>query len=290
MTTMVLSRPRSEHRESTATVRDALTVVAIAGLWFVVQLMFLGGLGEHRAQETGYADLRANLAAATAPTGGVIEPGTPVALMSIPRLGLQQVVREGTAAGDLLSGPGHRRDTPLPGQLGVSMIYGRAATYGAPFGTIATLSPGDQIGVVTQQGDRLFVVDGVRRPGDPLPPALTADGARLTLVSAAGTGPLPALSPSGVVYVDATLRGKPFVPKAGRPAAVPESEQTMASDHSALPLLTLCLAALVAAAAGVVWARSRWSASLVWVIAAPVVIALAWAGTDVAMRMLPNLM
>lgn len=288
MTTMVMSRPG--HGDRTAAVRDGLAVIAIAGLWFVVQLMFLGSLGEHRAQETGYADLRANLAAATAPTGGVIEPGTPVALLSIPRLGLQQVVREGTASGDLLSGPGHRRDTPLPGQLGVSLVYGRAATYGAPFGTIATLSPGDQIRVVTQQGDRLFVVDDVRRPGDPLPPALPVDGARLTLVSAAGTGPLPALSPSGVVYVDATLHGKPFVPKAGRPTAVPKSEQTMSSDRSALPLLTLCLAALVALAAGAVWAGSRWSASLVWVITAPVVIALAWVSTDVATRMLPNLM
>ena len=290
MTTMALSRPRSGHGDSMAAVRDGLTVLAMAGLWFVVQLMFLGGFGEHRAQETGYNDLRANLAAATAPTGGMIEPGTPVALLSIPRLGLQQVVREGTASGDLLSGPGHRRDTPLPGQLGVSMVYGRAATYGAPFGTIATLSPGDQMHVVTQQGDALFVVDDVRRPGDPLPSPLPADGARLTLVSAAGTGPLPALSPSGVVYVDATLHGKAFVPTPGRPAVVPEDEQTMSSDHSALPLLTLCLAALVAVVAAVVWARSRWSASLVWVITAPGVIALAWASTDVAMRMLPNLM
>ena len=58
--------------------------------------------------------------------------GEPVALLSIPRLGISQVVVEGTASGDTLAGPGHLRDTVLPGQVGTSVVYGRAATYGAP--------------------------------------------------------------------------------------------------------------------------------------------------------------
>ena len=32
---------------------------------------------------------------------------------------------EGTSSGTLMSGPGHRRDTPFPGQAGVSVIVGR---------------------------------------------------------------------------------------------------------------------------------------------------------------------
>ena len=63
----------------------------------------------------------------------------------------------------------------------------------------------------------------------------------------------------------------------------------MATDPGALPLLALCLALLLALTLGVVAARQRWSAALVWVVASPLVIALAWATTDVVMRLLPNL-
>jgi sortase A len=45
-------------------------------------------------------------------------------------------VVEGTASSDLLDGPGHLRSTVLPGQVGTSVVMGRAKTYGAPFGAI----------------------------------------------------------------------------------------------------------------------------------------------------------
>jgi len=279
--------PPAQERLGVA--RDGFAVLALVALWFVAQLVFLGGLSENRAQDVLYTHLRSELAAATAPTGGAIKPGRPVALLTIPRLGLREVVVEGTGSGDLLAGPGHRRDTPLPGQLGVSLVYGRALSYGAPFGHVTELRAGDLVEARTQQGPSRFRVDGVRRAGDPLPGTLAADGARLTLVTAEGGGPLAALSPRDVVYVDATLLGKAFVPAAGRPAAVPEAERAMARDQSALPLLVLCLAALVAVAAGVVVARSRYPASLVWLVTTPVLLALAWVTTDVAVRLLPNL-
>jgi len=56
-------------------------------------------------------------------------------------LNLSQVVVGGTSAGDLESAPGHRRDTALPGQVGVSLIYGRAVTFGAPFGQLDGCGP-----------------------------------------------------------------------------------------------------------------------------------------------------
>ena len=62
----------------------------------------------------------------------------------------------------------------------------------------------------------------------------------------------------------------------------------MHSDHGAFPLLALHLALLLAATLGVVVARQRWSAQLVWIVAAPVAVALAWSTTDVVMRLLPN--
>jgi sortase A len=269
---------------------DALAVLAIVALWFVAQSLFLGGLSENRAQATLYRQFRSELAAATAPTGGVIDPGKPVALLKIPHLGIEPVVVEGTASGDLLAGPGHRRDTVLPGQEGVSLVYGRARTYGAPFGDVTKLVEGQRIVARTAQGRSVFRVDGVRRAGDPIPKPLTAGQGRLTLVSAEGRGAVAALAASSTVYVDATLVGKAFAAPAGRPAAVPESEHSMGIDTSALPMLVLCFAAVIALVAWIVVARQRRPAVLVWVVTAPVVLALAWASTDVAMRLLPNLL
>jgi len=272
------------------TITTALTMVALICLWVAAQLLFLSGLSEQRSQQVRYTEFRAQLAGATAPIGPVIEVGEPVALLTIPRLGIQQVVVEGTASGDLLAGPGHRRDTALPGQEGTAVVYGRAVTYGAPFRDLPSLVVGDRIEAVTAQGEQVFHVIGVRRAGDALPQPAEAGRARLTLVTAEGDGTrIGGITPGQVVYVDAEATNA-FPAPPGRPNGVPETELSMARDPGALPLLTLCLAGLLAAALGLVWARGRWESALVWVIGSPVVIALAWQTTDVAMRLLPNLM
>jgi sortase A len=263
-------------------------MLAIVCLWMAAQMLFLGGLSEHRAQELLYGEFRTQLAGATAPLGPVVPVGDPVAVLTAESIGLQQVVVEGTASGDLLTGPGHRRDTVLPGQEGTSVVYGRATTYGAPFGRLSDLHAGDELVVVMSQGELTFVVDGVRRAGDPLPQPAPAGAARLTLVTAEGSGRLSALAPKSTIYVDATAP-KAFPAPPGRPAAVPESEKAMKTDQGALPLLALCLALLLALTLGVIAARQRWSSALVWVLASPVAIALSWSSTDVVMRLLPNL-
>jgi len=277
-----------EVEEAVSLVSSIFTMVAIISLWFVFQLLVLSGFSEGRDQHLLYQQFREQVAAATAPTGPVVAPGKPVALLTIPHLGLSQVVVEGTASGDLLAGPGHRRDTVLPGQRGVSLVYGRASTYGAPFSRVTTLHQGDQIVVQTAQARTVFEVDAVRRAGDPLPTPPTGEQARLTLVTAEGTGPLSGLRARNAVYVDATAaKGQPF--PAGRPTAVPATEKAMAVETGALPMLALALALLGALTLGVTVARQRWSGALVWVIASPVVVALAWFTTDVVMRLLPNL-
>lgn len=280
-------RPGGGH-EALSFVSSAFTMIALICLWFVLQVLVLSGYSAERDQQLLYAQLRTELAEATAPTGPVVPAGDPVALLSIPRLGLQQVVVEGTASGDLFAGPGHRRDTVLPGQQGVSVVYGKASTYGKPFADLERLRPGDRVITQTAQGETEFKVDGIRRAGDSLA-ALPAGAARLTLVTAQGQGRLGALRPGETVYVDATAAQAMPVP-AGRPTAIPEAEKPMAGDTSALPMLALALAALGALTLGIVTARQRWSGALVWVIATPVVIALAWFSTDTVMRLLPNLM
>lgn len=265
-----------------------MTVAALACLWMVLQTLFLGSVSYQRHQDLLYDEFRAQLAGATAPVGPIVPAGDPVALMRVPRLGLEQVISEGTASGDTLQGPGHRRDTVLPGQVGTSVVYGRAVTYGAPFASVPDLRVGDRIDIVVGQGPVSFSVIGVRREGDPLPEPIPSGAARLTLVTAEGSGRFADLSPDSVVYVDAEAdEGFPAPP--GRPGAVPASEKAMAGDPGAGPVVTLFLALLIAATAGFVVACQRWSPIRVWVVGAPGVIAAAWLTTDGVMRLLPNL-
>lgn len=263
------------------------TMVALVCLWSLLHLLVLAQVSHARSQDLLFREFRVQLAAATAPVDGTAAPGSPVALLRIPALDVDEVVVEGTAPGDLFAGPGHRRDTVLPGQVGTSTVYGRAATYGAPFRDLASLRTGDRIEVVTGQGETTFRVTDLRRAGDPVsPPA--AGVARLTMVSAEGAGRMAGFRPGATLYVDAEApRG--LASPGGYSPDVPESEKAMARGIESLPTLCLGLALLIALTLGVIAARLRWSLGLVWVVAAPVAIALAWFTTDAAMRLFPNL-
>lgn len=270
-------------------VRLLLTVAVIA-LWAVAYLVVISPVQHDRAQQVLYSTFREQVAAATAPIGGLVPPGAPVALLEIPGLGLREVVVAGTASGDLMTGPGHRRDTALPGQVGVSVLYGRASMFGAPFAQLTALRAGDQITVVTGQGVFDYRVDGVRRTGDPLLPPPEPDTSRLTLVTAEGDGRLAAIAADETVYVDATLLGEAQPAPSGRPAIIPPEEKAMTGDAGALIPLVLWLQALAVAGAGFVWARARWGRWQPWMIGVPLVLALAWVATENAARLLPNLL
>jgi sortase A len=264
-------------------------MITLVSVWAVLQLLVLGGVSHDRAQTLLYRDFRVQLAETTAPLGPTIPVGDPVALMSIPAIGLDEVVVEGTASGDLLVGPGHLRGTPLPGQRGFSVVMCRAATYGAPCAHLGDLRRGDDLELVTSQGRTTLDVIGVRREGDPVPAFTDPAAAVVTLISAEGQGRLSALTPDTTVYVDA-VASEAFATPGGYGGVAPLAEQAMERDTSALPLMALWLALLVGLSTAVVLARQRWSASLVWVVAGPVALTLAWLATDTAMRLLPNLL
>ena len=258
-------------------ISTAGTMVAIVCLWVVGQMLFLSSFAENRSQELLYGELPGRRW--PAPPHRSVRPrpsGDPVATLSIPRLGVYQVVVEGTASGDTLAGPGHLRKTVLPGQAGTSVVYGRAATYGGPFRDLGKLRPGDDIDVVMAQGEVHFKVVNVRRAGDPYSQPLAAGGARLDLGTAEGSGPLACPHARARWSTSTPTHRKGFIPPSGLPETVPDPEQIMHSDHGAFPLLALHLALLLAATLGVVVARQRWSAPLVWIVAAPVAVALAW--------------
>ena len=84
--------------------------------------------------------------------------GDAMARIRIPDIGVDKIVVEGVTLDDLKQGPGHYPDTPLPGQPGNAAIAGHRTTYGAPFGRVDELDPGDEILVTTVQGSFRYEV------------------------------------------------------------------------------------------------------------------------------------
>jgi sortase A len=260
-----------------------MRLFALGVIVFIVYVLLLGALQYNRAQDVAYDKIRGQLAEATAPIGPGIQYGAPVAVLDIPGLGLRQVIREGTTGSVMMNGPGHRADSPLPGEAGVSVIYGRSLSYGGPFRTVPRLGPGARFEVVTGEGRFNYEVKAVRRAGDPLPEA--TNGSRVTLVTAEGS-PVP----SKTVYVDAELvDGQALPDPGGRLARVPDSQQAFGVDVSGVLTLVLWLQALIAVAAGVVWFRSRIGRWESYLIGAPIVVALVWRVFEQIAAMLPNL-
>jgi LPXTG-site transpeptidase (sortase) family protein len=296
-TTLATPVPRPVVRSVTAVrhlARGGLLTLAALLLGLTAQLLFVSGLQERAAQHTAYDSLRAQLALGTAPVaqtdqqGDLLAPGTPVAIVDIPALHVHQVVLEGTDSGVMTDGPGHRRDTPMPGQAGTSVLMGRAAAYGGPFEHLDELAAGDTFSVTTGQGKAKYQVFGVRRAGDPAPAPLDAGKGRMVLLTATG----PDFMPGGVLRVDAELVSAPAQTPAAviRSGTLPESEQPLARPGGVPWPLVMWLQALIAVAVAAVWAWHRWGRHQTWIVFAPVVAVL---GLQVATRvteLLPNLM
>jgi sortase A len=78
--------------------------------------------------------------------------GSAIAILKIPRIGVNVAIVQGVGVDDLKRGPGHYPRTPLPGQAGNAAIAGHRTTYGAPFYSLNDLKPGDDIFVSTRDG------------------------------------------------------------------------------------------------------------------------------------------
>ncbi|MDG4795284.1 sortase [Micromonospora sp. WMMD1082] len=282
----------------------ALSILAVLALGMVLQLTVISQLQYQRNQQTAYADFRGELAQGTAPVGQyridytedpdgretLVAPGSPVAVLHVPRIGLEAVVFEGTSGDVLRSGPGHRRDTVLPGQRGTSVIMGRQAAYGGPFRDLELLLPGDVIQVTTGQSESRheYVVTGLRRPGDPLPAVPPPDRGRLTMVTALGTE----FMPTDLMWVDADLTTdvQPTPARRFTAAALPSAEKALATDPDAWTPLMLWGQALLLVVLAVTYLRTRWGGWQAWIVGVPVLAATGFAACDQAIRLLPNLL
>jgi sortase A len=266
----------------------ALGAVSLLAIWLVAYGFFFSELQEAHSQHNLYGTFREQLASGTAPLSAPIRDDKPVALISAPQAGLHNaVVVQGTAPGDLENGPGHRSDSVLPGQVGVSVLYGRGVTFGGPFRHVASLTAGDVITVTTGQGIATYLVDDVRVAGDPFPAPLAQGGSRLVLESSVARGYRSEWAPTESVYVDADLRGTPF--PAGATGPYTPAQRAMVVDKSALQPLVLWLQAFFVIDIVFVWARSKWGAPQTWLVGAPLLLAVMWEVTSVAARLVPNL-
>ncbi len=271
-------------------VQVALAVLAILAIGVVVQLAVIGRLQYRSAQVGALNSFRTHLALGTAPLGPVVGGhhlvplGTPMALISAPSIGLRAVVLEGTSGSVLTKGPGHVRTTVFPGGAGDSVLLGRASLYGGPFGRIAQLQRGAIITVVTQVGTSHFHVTRIRPAGARI--RRTAAGtSELTLGTASGGF----LTPSGVVWVDATRIGSPLASTAPPSISLLPSEAPLAVDTSTLWALLLWLEALAVLLGAAVWTWRRWGHAQAWIIfTAPMLVVWVFIADQMA-RLLPNL-
>src|SRR5215471_11152425 len=112
MGTPLSQQPSSQERDASRFVAStAILILGAALVGFCAWIALGSRLDYDRVQHNAYADFRAELAQATAPTGptepanakALLASGTPVAVLSIPAIGLNVVVREGTS-GEVLEG------------------------------------------------------------------------------------------------------------------------------------------------------------------------------------------
>ncbi len=275
-------------------VRASLIIVAALAFGFLANILVLSQVQHLVAQQQLGDEFRVELAAGTAPVsegdvdGVLLGDGVPVAYLTIPTLGVHEFVVEGTSAGTLKAGPGHRRDTVLPGQPGVSIIMGRAAAYGGPFARIQELRPGQSFSVTTGQGRMAYEVLGVRYEGDPAPASPTKGESRLVLESARGVP----YNPTGVVRVDAQLVSSVFPagPRQTTNVSLPPQDRELASDTTTVWALVFSLQLLLAIEVGAAWSFRRIGTQKTWVVFIPIALLGGLLVADQASRLLPNLL
>jgi sortase A len=285
------ARAGVKPRAGDATIRSvgiALTLLAVVVLGFVGYLYFLSGVQEARAQTTLYTRFQYQLSQATAPTGPIdvtgqpVAAGSPIALLDIPAIGINNmVVVQGTSPEDLTLGPGHLRDTPLPGQAGISVVFGRRATFGAPFSDLPLLGKGDLITAITSQGMARYQVIATSDSAKPVPFSQIPN--QLLLVTADSR-----FVPAHYVEVEAKLLTA-VQPEPGNLPTVGPTEVALGRDPYALIPGMGWAIALAAVAIGGSFAAARWARWPAWIAAIPLILAIIWNLYQCLSALLPNL-
>ena len=197
---------------------------------FRVSVRFLRAAGGTRDQHKLLNQVTNGPAGLAALAGAHPADGQPAAVLTIPAVGVRQVVVEGTSAADLQSGPGLMPGTAPVGTLGDTVIAGRRSAYGAPFGSIGNLRPGDRITVVSALGTFQYRVTGttlVRNAGQ-MAVGTQTSAARLELVTSATR-----FGGGGFLVVSAELLGTAVTAPSSSLPLPTTSELSLSGDPSA---------------------------------------------------------
>jgi len=288
--------------ERLARVGRIMTWVGLLLILFFVHQFWMSGISESRAQQLLLGQLQQDARSSGAAGGitsgqqsGVLTgnegktggaptkpkaqaepappaPGDPVALMQIPSLHLEAVVVEGTSGAQLTKGPGHFRNTVMPGQKGNSAIAGKRTTYGAPFSKLGDLQPGDQIQTTTTSGVFRYQVEGKSKTvesgqRDPLRPTSTA---RLTLITSD-----PRYLATDREVVTARLLSKPAKTSTAAPTSVvDEPESGLSGDFRVWAQAIIFGQLLLAAFLATRILYERWLRWPTYLITTPILLAL----------------
>ena len=239
------------------------------------------------------------------------ELASPVGVLEIGALKLQQVVLEGAQPGETVQGPGHVPGTAGLGQPGNSVVVARRNGFGGVFAHLANVRPGDPIVVTTTQGQSVYTVSTIRHtavgttPSDSSnEPGLAASVSgrrvvltaaaepndvyaptndnRLTLITAAERAPW---NSSQATVVVATMVGNPFAATAQ--GARTTHDTGFGDDGSAWPAALLAVLALAGACIGSVVLYRRLQFRTAYVITVAPLVALTVVAGQAATRLFP---
>lgn len=250
-----------------------LTLLTI-GLAFLLFLFYLFGFTtlQQQRQQRQLLNVFTTPAGAVPLSGAIPSVGKPVAVLSIPALGIDQVVVQGTSPEELTAGPGTIPQTARIGTKGNAVIAGRRYTSGAPFAHLDRLAVGDRIKVTSGLGVFHYRVVRPARLASTggASPASPTKAARLTLITSSS------MTGRDQLYVVARLTSPPAA--AARPKTPPSATELGIAGQSGQMLPTVLWGAILVVALAlsiVIYQRARRYVLVIYVLSTPTILAIA---------------
>jgi sortase A len=151
--------PTERFRPLWGRFRPYLTRKRVSLLLIVIGIALLGYVaseywGMYRSQQKLEAEWERQASALNTPGQVAIPPEQMLTRVVIPKIGLDAIVVEGASRKELSEGPGHMKQTAMPGETGNAVITAHRDTF---FRHIYELVKGDHVQV--RRGGRLFTYE-----------------------------------------------------------------------------------------------------------------------------------
>src|SRR5262245_42591990 len=127
--------------------RFYVTRSRLSAVFLAVGIALLGYVGSqywsmYRSQQSLEAEWEQQTSARAAPGQPAVLAGNQLTRVMIPKINLDAIVVEGASRKQLLAGPGHLKETAMPGTAGNSVITAHRDTF---FRHLFELNKGDEI-------------------------------------------------------------------------------------------------------------------------------------------------